>query len=108
MKYKLNLNERLVLIGILPPESNIVTLKAIRKLKEDVGITDEDSKKYEIKVDSQTGAVNWNKKGNKEIEFEIGELAEIEIKKALEELNNKKKLKEFHISIYEKFVESKK
>ena len=104
MKYKLNLSERFSLLQILPAESNAVTLRSIMKLKEEIGVTDEESKEFEIKP-LPNGSISWNKKGAEEKEFEVGEIVEEEIKKALKDLDSKKKLKEIYVSLYEKFIE---
>jgi len=99
---KLNVLERLTLLGILPKEGNFVTLKVLRSLKENLGLSEEELKKFEVTQDGER--IAWNEKGNEEIEIEIGEKATDIIVEALKNLDKDKKLVEQHFSIYEKFV----
>jgi len=102
MKFKLNLAERINTMSILPAEGNFITLKVIRELKLNLGVKDEEFKKFGIiQKESQ---ITWNEEGNKEIEFEIGEKATDIIIEQLEKLDKSKKLEDKDFSIFEKFV----
>jgi len=124
----LNISERFALSSVMPPTGDILTLKDIRQLKEElaVGQSDRDAgvqffNQYEcpeckakdvfpapvkcgkcdvwLKPTGQIGCSNW------EFEKEIAipdYLVEI-IKSTLKIMNDQKALEERHISIYEKF-----
>ena len=102
MEYELDLLDRLVIGGILPKENDIATLKIIRDLKNQIGVTEDEHKEFQLQANGQT--FKWNKKGNIPKKFTIGEIAEQVIIKALKDLEAKKKLGEEMIETYEKFV----
>lgn len=104
MKISLNILERIVVLGILPSENDIITMKIIRKLKEDVGFTEDEIIKWNIKLNE--GNITWNAGENSvEREYDFG-IKSIEIiSNALKELDKKKKITERHLSLYDKFVE---
>lgn len=105
MKYKLNLPERLHFLQLLPKENNFATLRIVRTVSKEVGVTDDEFKEFDIvRKDDQ---FNFNpEKAAIEKEFEIGEIAEQLIKSALEKLDQDKKLTQEYFSLYEKFVKS--
>lgn len=119
MKIKLNLQERLVFLSLLPKENNFTTLRIVRKVSKDIGVTDEEYKEFGIKPTGE-GQVQWAtnkdpkkkeeefKKTQEEKEFEIGEIAIQLIKTELENLDKEKKLTQEHFPLYEKVVENTK
>ena len=113
MKVKLNLKERIQFLNLLPRENNFATLRIIRKVEKEVGITDEDFKEFGIKqipatAENPSGQFRWDqKKGEIEKEFEVGEIAHQLIKTVLEKLDTDKKLTQDQFSLYEKFVDKK-
>ena len=100
---KLDVRERLVLLSVLPQEGNFITLKVVRKLREGLSFSEEELKQYNF-VQGE-GTVTWDDKVEQSKEIEIGEKAMDIIKEALKKLNEDKKLKDEHFSIYEKFIE---
>ena len=94
--------ERLTLLSILPKEGNFVTLKVLRSLTSNLGLSESELKEFDVKQNDQQ--VTWNEKGNEEREIEIGEKATDIIVEALKKLDDEKKLTEQHFSVYEKFV----
>ena len=104
MKVKLNVMERLMAMGILPKEGNFVTLKTIRDTTDKLGLTEAELKDFEVKQDGDK--VNWNPKGNEEIEFELGERAVDLFSGALKKLSEDNKLTQQHFSLYEKFIDA--
>ena len=100
---KLDVRERLVLLSVLPQEGNFVTLKVVRELREGLSFNEDEIKQYKfVQVE---GRVTWYDKAEQVKEIEIGEKAMDIIKEALKKLNEGKKLKDEHFTIYEKFVE---
>jgi len=102
---KLTVGERLILLSILPNEGSFLTLKIIRDLKMALSFTEAEHKKY--KFVQEGVSVHWDEKANKEKEVEIGETANVLISSALSKLNDEKKLKMEHFTIYEKFIDKK-
>lgn len=100
---KLNIKERIILLNIMPEENNFITLKIIRKLKENLSFSEKELKEFEIKINTNN-SVTWNVKKEQDKEIDIGEKATDIIIEALMELDKNKKLTEQHISLYEKFV----
>lgn len=102
VKKKLNVPERLLLMGVLPQEGNFVTLKTIRDTMDNVGFKEEEIKLYDIKTENQL--TKWNPKGLDLKEFEFGEKSTDLIVGALEKLDKENKLTQQHFSLFEKFV----
>lgn len=118
---KLTVNERITLLGILPKEGNFLTLKIIRKLKEDLSFTEAEHKLYQFKNSGESfvdvdgsvsvvpaNSIRWNGDVDQNREFDFGVKATEAVVEALKELDKAKKLQEAHISLYEKFVEGEK
>lgn len=104
MKVKLNFHDRSVFQQLLPVENDLSTLRIVRKVKKDIGISEDEYKYYEIKP-LENGGISFNsKKALEEKEFEIGEVAIHLVQSALEKLDKDKKLKEEHLNIYDKVI----
>jgi len=105
----LNVNERLIILNILPQEGNILTLRILRKLKENLSFTEEEHKVLNFKT-IQDKFMQWSTvtpDGTsipQEKEIDIGEKASDLIKEALKKLDDDKKLTEGHMSVYDKFI----
>lgn len=99
---KLNLQERLMLLQILPTKSDFLTLKIIRDLQTMLSATEKEFKEFNIRQDADK--ISWNQKGNEEKEIEIGDKAHEIICEQLKKLNAEKKGTLSHLSLYEKFV----
>lgn len=103
---KLNVPERVILLGILPKEGDFTTLKILRELQSNIGFSEEDHKKY--KIETEDNFVKFDvEKGSKEVDIEIGDKGKEIIKEALQSLDKNKKLEPKHFSLYEKFVQEK-
>lgn len=103
---KLNIGNRLVLLGILPKEGNFVTLRIVRKLQEDLSFSEDELEKYKI-VQSEN-KVNWDSKidSKDQKDIDIGGEATVIIVKALKDLDKSEKLLPNHVPLYEKFIGS--
>jgi len=99
---ELGVFERLILLNVLPKESDITSIKLIRKLREDLSFSEEEHKALQFKTEG--GRMLWVADVVKPKEVAIGEKASDIIVSALKKLNNEKKLQEEHIPIYERFV----
>lgn len=107
MKYDLSVRERLVLLGCMPPRGDIVTLKIVRDLTEEMSFNEDEIKKLSLKTDPETNMIHWDDEAEKDVvkEVEIGEKAMAIIVGQLRDLNNKGELTAQHISVYDRFVE---
>ena len=106
-KIKLNLFERLVVMSLLPTESNFITLRIIRDLQGILAPTEEEIKLSGLEaMEGGVNAKDWNAVPEKEIVF--GDIAKSIIVDALKKLDEAKQLKMEQFSVYEKFILEKK
>lgn len=103
MKAKFQAGERITLLGLLPSEANLVTLKIIQVLKGKIGITAEEFKSLEMKFDEVKEQARWNPAKDLPVEIEFAEVEEDVVQKALRKLDKDAKLTEAHLSLCEKF-----
>jgi len=96
------IKDRLLLLGLLPKEGNILTLKVIRKLRENLSFSEEELAEYKFVQDE--GRINWTEPEKPTRDIQIGKEGKKIIKEALKELDKQKKLTEDHIDLYEKYV----
>lgn len=101
---KLTILERILLLQLLPPEANVATLRIIRDLKKNLGFSEEEVKKCNIRADGDMTLWDDDKY---EAEVPIGEKATDIIRDALKQADSRNKLMEQHIPLYERFVEGK-
>lgn len=102
MKTNLTLSDRFAVLGILPAQGNFATLKIVRKLREQLSLTETEIKEYKVvQIGEQ---ITWEN-GEKTVEMEFGEYAETMIKERLKTMNEEDKLEDKHFALYEKFVE---
>ena len=103
---KLNVRDRVILLSVLPREGDILSLKILRKLREDLSFSEDEQRLFEFKQDLERGQVSWDPKcTDAEKEVMIGVRGLEIVKEALEELNKQKKLHVDMLELYEKFVE---
>lgn len=99
---KLNVAERLNLLGILPAQGDFVTLKIVRKLRE--ALTFDEAELAVLNVKQDGDRVTWNPEADSNKDVEIGEKATDIVVASLKKLNDEKKLTNQHYSLYEKFI----
>lgn len=90
--------ERLTLGNLLPKESDVVTYRIIKKLKENLSPTEEEFKKFNIVANGDKITFK-----NEEAEVEIGEKATDIIIETLKELDKNKKVDDNSASLFDKF-----
>jgi len=98
------LYERVVVMSLLPPEGNFITLKIVRDLQAELAPSEEEAKIAGLE-DLPTGGVkaeNWFLVVEKEIVF--GDIALGLVVDALKKLDEEEKLTNDHFTVYEKFV----
>ena len=99
---ELSVLDRILLLNLLPREGDFKSLKIVRKLKDDLGFTEDELKALEFKQEgTQT---MWRTEADVPKEIQIGEFAHALIADVLRDLDKGKKLNEQLVPLYEKFV----
>jgi len=98
---KLTVNDRIILLGIIPLQGDFTTLKIIRDMREGLSFTEEDHKILKFRHDE--GMTYWEE-GLEDKEVNFGEKATDIIVDAFKKLNEQKKLRIEHMELYEQFI----
>lgn len=98
---ELGILDRVTLLNILPVEGDVVTVRLLKKLREDLGFTEQEIKEH--KISSAESRVMWEETGYK-ADISIGEKATDIIKDAFKKLDREKKLREEMLPLYETFM----
>jgi len=98
---KLSVNDRIILLGIIPLQGDFTTLKIIRDMRDELSFTEEDHKK--LKFRQEETMVYWED-GLEEKEINFGEKATDIIKDAFWKLDSQKELRIEHMELYEQFT----
>ena len=101
--------ERIHLLGILPKEGDITTLRIIRDLRDALSFSEDDHKLLKFQSAGE-GRIIWDVEGLKAVglkDVPVGEKAQDIILEVLKKLNDGKKLTLDAMSLYERFVENK-
>lgn len=101
MEYELNVNERLLLLNIMPQKGNIVNLRVIKDIVKDVGFSEEEIKEFEIKS-TNDGKVMWNSQKAKTKKINLGDTGRGLILNEFKKLNDKNEIPMEYLSFYEK------
>ena len=101
MVTKLTILERLLLLGILPPTGDLMTIRIVRKLRESLSFTEEELVTHNVEQ-HENGQVTWTEVGEPK-EIELGAKAMDAVVKALEKLDKDGKVEEKHLTLFEKF-----
>lgn len=110
MRVKLSVINRLSLLGLLPGQGDLTTIKIIRELREELSFTPDEHIALGFK-NMPNGRVLWNEEvlSNKEFEFSgIREIILEKVKTQLRTMEEKGELKLDHLSLYEILIEEKK
>lgn len=99
----LNVKQRLLLMNILPGESDYITLKVIREQQDRLGFSDEEL--IRLKVERDGDMYRWDEAADEPVDIEIGESARGVIKMALRRLDQEGRLKAEFLPLYEHFIE---
>ena len=101
----LSVFDRITLINILPREGDFRTLKQLRQLKEDLAFTDEENAALQFQYEDG-GLVRWQREADVPKDIQIGETMHEVIRDTFMRLDQQKKLREEHLELYERFVDS--
>jgi hypothetical protein len=97
---KLNVMDRITLMGILPAEGSYMTFKILAELKLKLAFSEDELKEFGI--EEKDGKIFWQKSEDKEVE--IGEKAKDVIKTSLKKLDDLGRINEQNVSLYERFI----
>ena len=103
---KLSIAERFNLTSLLPTQGDFITLKRVQEFKDKLIFTEEEVKKYEIKlvpVGEDKEQWRWNDP-KYETEIEVGETIKDIIVEKLKNMDKEKTLETKDLSLYEKFI----
>ena len=98
----LTVKERLLLFQLLPNEGDILSLRMVRKLREDLSFSDEENAALQFKIDGPS--YNWDHTAATTKEVEIGPKANALIAEALKRLSDARKLSIDHVDLWDKFI----
>jgi hypothetical protein len=98
----LSVEERIVLLSLLPVEGSYATLKILTDLRMSLSFTEEEMKDWGIVNNPGSGQTIW--KTNGETEIPIGEKATDIVEAALKKHDAEKSLPIQALDLYEKFI----
>ncbi len=98
----LNVHERLLVLGVLPKETNYVNLKILDELRMNLSYSEDEQEEWKIDINKETQIVKWKENG--EADIPIGEKATGIIVDQLRKLDKQDKLTLSLMSVYEKFI----
>lgn len=101
---ELSVGERLVLMMVLPPNGDLVTMKIVQKLRGDLGFDEGEIERFGIR--NEEGQVLWDGDKAEAKDIEIGPKAMEVVVRSLRELSEKKQLTLQHLPLCEKFMEA--
>ena len=97
--------ERALILNIFPPQQgDIVALRAIREFREAVSMSPQEIEEYSVTVD-KVGRMRWDSTKAKDKDVEVIPLIKERLSGILRSLSEEGKLKEEHLSLYDKFME---
>jgi len=101
---KLNFQERVTLLQILPEEEGYIGLREIRRAREGCAISADEATKYGKKMENGQFNIDFRETASIVKEIPFGEWMTGKIQDILREMDRKKKLRVEHMSLYDKFV----
>lgn len=98
----LNVEQRLLILGILPVRSNLSVLRIVDDLRHELGFNEEELKQAGIEQVNGSG-IKWDQERDFEKDVSIGEKATDVIKAALKEASRNNDLTARHLPVCEMF-----
>lgn len=98
---KLNVQERLTLVNLLPEKGNFATMKIIEGVRDLLYPSEEESKQFEIKQSGNN--ISWNAEGSKEIEIKLSKGQRDLLEDSLGKLDESEELTFAHYTVFKKF-----
>jgi len=99
----LTIRERAVLFHVLPAEGDVTTLRMVRKLREALAFSEEESAEWGIRTEGTQ--IHWDPMDPEPLTaIAMGPKAKEIISDALKALNAAKRLRDDHLDLYDRFV----
>jgi len=97
----MNIQERLVLVGLLPEKGNFDTMSAVESLRVKLYPTEKEVKEFEIVQDEK--AIRWNQKAVVPVTIDFSDAQTEILKSKFKDLSDKDELSLDQFSLYKKF-----
>ena len=101
MEYTLSVKARLMLLGILPAESNLTTIRIVRELREGLSFSEGEHKDLQMVQEGQQ--LRWEEGAVPDKVLDIGPKAQEVIREAIKKLDDDKKLVPDHLELVDLF-----
>ena len=101
MEYTLSVKIRLMLLGILPAESNLTTIRIVRELREGLSFSEGEHKDLQMK--QEDNQLRWKEGAVPDKVLDIGPKAQEVIREAIKKLDDDKKLVPDHLELVDLF-----
>ena len=100
--YALDTKARIMLLNVLPLEADVVTVRILKDMKAELGLSEEEIKQIGIRQIDNGGLV-WDQAKDIAKEIVIGPAGRGIIKSTLEKLDREKKITEDHLLLWDMF-----
>ena len=100
---KLNVYERLVLLGVIPGQGDLATLRILFELRMRIAFPEQESEALNLRIDGAEW--KWNKDADQNRDIEIGPRGQRIIIDAFEALDKNKALTLQQLPVYERFIQ---
>ena len=99
---KLSVIERLTLLGILPEQGNLMTIKIVSSLREELSFDEDEHAELQFKSSEDGKRLQWNMP-HPEKDVEMGLKATSIVYEVIRKMDDKEELTAQHLSLCEKF-----
>jgi hypothetical protein len=98
---KLDVSERIRLLGILPEKGNLLTLKIVSTLRDELSFSEKEHKALKFKTEGNM--TMWSDKVKQKL-IDVGDQAKEIVVKALKDLDEKEELTLPDVNLWERFI----
>jgi hypothetical protein len=91
MEYKLSIRQRIVLLSILPEQGDLLSLRIVRQLREDLSFSE--AEQADCQLVSDAGQVRWKEGAVPDKAIDIGPKGQEVVRTALKKLDDDKALR---------------
>lgn len=102
---ELSITDRILLLNLLPPTGDILTLRIVRKLREELSFSEEELAEFELRHLPDKDEVRWTKSKERTKNIEFGPKAQMLVAEELRKKDKEKQLTEQYIDLFNRFVE---
>jgi hypothetical protein len=101
----LGAKERIVLFGLLPAEGDVITLRSVKKLREDLAFSEQENAALKM-TQTGNGGYQWDPSADAPVEIHIPAKLHDAIAGNLKRLDTEAKLTLDHLDLFDKFVKN--